>query len=95
MLLSLNKVFENSGLYFVNLGTGTGYSVLDMVKAFEKVSGKKLPYEFTERRSGDIAMCYADTTKAKQFLGFEATKNLEDMARDSLNFQQKNPDGIK
>lgn len=92
--LALNKLFENCGLYKVNLGTGKGYSVLEMVKTFEKVSGKKIPYVITVRRSGDIPICYADTTKAKELLGFEAKKTLEDMARDALNFQLKNPDGI-
>ena len=93
--LALNKLFENCGLYKVNLGTGRGYSVLEIVNAFEKASGKKIPFEFTSRRAGDIAECYADTTKAKEFLGFEAENTLEDMARDSINFQSKNPDGIK
>ncbi|MBQ7307261.1 MAG: UDP-glucose 4-epimerase GalE [Clostridia bacterium] len=93
--LALNKLFENSGLYKVNLGTGKGYSVLDIVKAFEKVSGKKIPYQITERRSGDIATCYADTTKAKEFLGFEAQNDLEDMVRDAIRFQEKNPNGIE
>ena len=93
--LALNKLFTNCGLFKVNLGTGKGYSVLEIVQAFEKVSGKKIPYEFTARRDGDIPECYADTTKAKEFLGFETLNTLEDMARDSINFQSKNPDGIK
>ena len=93
--LALNKLFDNSGLYIVNLGTGRGYSVLDVVNAFEKVSGKKIPYVIDPRRSGDIAMCYADTTKAKEFLGFVAENDIEDMVRDAINFQMKNPDGIQ
>lgn len=81
---------EGKGLYIYNLGTGTGYSVLDMVKAFEASTGKKVPYQIVERRSGDIAMCYADTKKAKEELGWEATKNLEDMCKDSWYYIEKN-----
>lgn len=92
--LALDKLFASSGLYKVNLGTGKGYSVLEIVKTFEKVSGKKIPYEFSSRRSGDIPTCYADITKAKEFLGFEPKNTLEDMAKDAINFQLKNPDGI-
>ena len=77
---------ENSGLYIYNLGTGTGYSVLDMVKAFEKATGKKVPYKITERRQGDIAICYADAEKAKKELGWVAEKTLEDMCKDSWNY---------
>lgn len=77
---------EETGLYIYNLGTGTGYSVLDMVHAFEKSTGKKVPYKIAPRRAGDIAMCYADPKKAKEELGWEATKTLEDMCRDSWNY---------
>ena len=78
---------EKNGIYIYNLGTGTGYSVLDMVKAFEKVNNVKVPYKIVERRPGDIATCYADPTKAKLELGFVATKTLEDMCKDAWNFQ--------
>ena len=77
---------EQNGMYIYNLGTGTGYSVLDMVKAFEKATGKKVPYKIAPRREGDIATCYADPKKAKEELGWEATKTLEDMCKDSWNY---------
>ncbi len=80
----LNK--ENSGLYIYNLGTGVGYSVLDMVKAFEKATGKKVPYKIAPRRDGDIAICYSNPKKAKEELNWEATKTLEDMCRDSWRY---------
>lgn len=77
---------EQTGLYIYNLGTGTGYSVLDMVKAFEKATGKTVNYRITERRPGDIASCYADPKKAKEELGWEAEKNLDDMCKDSWRY---------
>lgn len=77
---------ENKGLYIYNLGTGNGYSVLDMVKAFEKTTGKTVKYKIAPRRSGDIAECYADPTKAKNELGWVAEKTLEDMCKDSWNY---------
>lgn len=77
---------ENTGLYIYNLGTGTGYSVLDMVKAFEKATGKEVPYRITDRRPGDIAACYSDPRKAKNELGWVAEKGIEDMCKDSWNF---------
>ena len=79
---------EQKGLYIYNLGTGKGYSVLDMVKAFEKATGKKVPYKITARREGDIATCYADPKKAKEELGWTAEKTLEDMCLDSWNYIQ-------
>lgn len=79
---------ENQGLYIYNLGTGKGYSVLDMVKAFEKATGQKVQYKITERRAGDIAICYSDPTKANQELNWTATKTLEDMCRDSWKYIQ-------
>lgn len=86
-LKALNKLDkEGQGLYIYNLGTGTGYSVLDMVKAFEKATGKQVPYQVAPRRAGDIATCYADPQKAKNELGWEATKSLEDMCRDAWNY---------
>ena len=77
---------EGQGLYIYNLGTGTGYSVLDMVKAFEKATGKRVPYKIAPRREGDIATCYADPTKAHEELGWKAEKTLDDMCRDSWNY---------
>lgn len=81
---------EGKGLYIYNLGTGTGYSVLDMVKAFEDATGKKVPYKIAPRRGGDIAVCYADPEKAKKELGWVAEKNLNDMCKDSWNYIEKN-----
>lgn len=89
-LKALNKIEkEGKGLYIYNLGTGTGYSVLDMVKAFEKTTGKKVAYKIAPRRAGDIATCYADPQKAKEELVWETTKTLEDMCRDSWNYIEK------
>lgn len=92
-VLAVNKLAENPGLIIVNLGTGQGYSVLDMVKAFEKVTGKPIPYKIMPRRPGDIDECYADPSYAKEVLGFKAEKTLEDMCRDAMNWQTKNPAG--
>ena len=84
----LNK--DKSGMHIYNLGTGTGYSVLDMVKAFEKANGIAIPYKIAPRRAGDIAQCYSDPKKAKEELGFVATKTLEDMCKDAWNFEKNN-----
>ena len=93
-VLALEKLEkEQKGLYIYNLGTGTGYSVLDMVNAFEKATGKKVPYKIAPRRSGDIATCYADPKKAKEELGWEATKTLADMCKDSWNYINSRKDG--
>ena len=81
---------EGQGIYIYNLGTGTGYSVLDMINSFEKSTGKKVNYRITERRPGDIAVCYADPKKAREELGWIAEKNLEDMCKDSWNYIEKN-----
>ena len=90
-LAALNKLDkEGKGLYIYNLGTGTGYSVLDMVKSFEEITGNKVPYKITQRRPGDIATCYSDTKKAKEELGWEAEKGIKEMCEDSWNFIQKN-----
>ena len=87
---ALNKLDkENKGLYIYNLGTGNGYSVLDMVKGFEKATGKKVPYKIAPRRPGDIATCYADPKKAKEELNWEATKGIDDMCKDSWNYINK------
>ena len=76
-----------------NIGTGVGYSVLDMVKAFEKACGHPIPYKIAPRRSGDVAECYANCDKAKKYLGFTAKHNLEDMCRDLWKWQSQNPKG--
>ena len=81
---------ENEGLYIYNLGTGTGYSVLDMVKAFEETTGKEVKYKIAPRRPGDIATCYADPAKARRELNWTTEKTLEDMCRDSWNYIEKN-----
>lgn len=84
----LNK--EKKGLYIYNLGTGVGYSVLDLVNTFEKVNNIKIKYKIAPRRNGDIATCYSDTSKAKRELNFEATKTLEDMLKDAWNYEKEN-----
>ncbi len=94
-VLAVNKLAENPGLIIVNLGTGKGFSVLDMVKSFEKVTGKPIPYKILPRRPGDIDECYADPSLAKEILGFEATKTIDDMCRDAMNWQTKNPNGYE
>lgn len=89
-ILALNKLDEvKKGIYIYNLGTGKGYSVLDMVKTFEKVNGVKVPYRIVARRAGDISSCYSNPEKAKSELGFVATKTLSDMCKDTWNFQKK------
>lgn len=88
-ILALNKLEkEGSGIFIYNLGTGTGYSVLDIVETFKKVNNVDVPYKIAPRREGDIAMCYSDPTKAKKELGFVCEKTLEDMCRDGWNFQK-------
>lgn len=90
---ALKKIEDKSGISIYNLGTGKGYSVLDVVKAFEKASGKKIPYEIKPRRPGDIATCYADPSKAKAELGWEAEYGIERMCADSWRWQSNNPNG--
>ncbi len=80
---------DGHGMHIYNLGTGTGYSVLDMINAFEKANNVSVPYKIAPRRPGDIAECYSDPTKARRELGFEATKSLEDMCRDAWNFENR------
>ncbi|MBE5753775.1 MAG: UDP-glucose 4-epimerase GalE [Clostridiales bacterium] len=92
-VLAVDKLKENPGLLIVNLGTGKGYSVLEMVKAFEKAAGKPIPYKIMPRRPGDIDECYADPSYAYEVLGFKAEKNLDDMCADALRWQTKNPSG--
>ena len=90
-LLALEKY---KGVSIYNLGTGHGYSVLDVVKAFEKANGIKIPFSFKDRRPGDIATCYCNPDKAFKELGWKAERNLEQMCLDSWNFQKNNPEGI-
>ena len=86
---------KKSGVYVYNLGTGDGYSVLEVIAAFEKACGKKLPYSFKPRRAGDIAECYADASKAKRELGWEAKLGIDEMCASLWNWQRKNPNGYK
>ena len=90
---SLDKIKEQCGCKIYNLGTGKGYSVLDVVHAFEKACGKEIPYEIKPRRAGDIATCYCNPAKAKAALGWEAKYGIEEMVRDSWNWQRQNPEG--
>ena len=92
---AINYIFSNPGLDVINLGTGVGYSVLDMVKAFSKACGKEIPYEIKPRRAGDIAMCYADPAKAARVLGWKAEKGLDEMCADTWRWQSQNPNGYE
>ncbi|KAA0803117.1 UDP-glucose 4-epimerase GalE [Bacillus sp. JAS102] len=92
---ALEKVLKTKGIEAYNLGTGKGYSVLEMVKAFEKVSGKKIPYKVIGRRPGDVAICFADVSKAKRELGWEAEYGLEEMCIDSWRWQVNNKNGYQ
>jgi UDP-glucose 4-epimerase len=92
-LKALDKLKENPGVVTYNLGTGKGYSVLEMVDAFEKATGKPIPYKIVGRRPGDIAVCYADPAKAAKELDWRASRGLEEMAGDSWRWQYNNPDG--
>lgn len=92
---AVDYIFSNPGIDVINLGTGVGYSVLDMVKAFSKACGKDLPYEIKPRRAGDVAMCYADPTKAYEVLGWKAERGLDKMCEDSWRWQSQNPDGYR
>jgi len=90
---SLQKISSLDGVLTVNLGTGNGYSVLEMVAAFEKTSGKKVAYKIAPRREGDVAACFADPAYAKEVLGWSATKELNEMCEDSWRWQSNNPNG--
>ena len=92
---ALKAIEQKKGLAIYNLGTGHGYSVLDVVKAFEKANGLKVPYVIKPRRAGDIATCYCNPAKAKAELGWEAKYGIEEMCRDSWNFQKNNPQGYE
>ncbi len=90
---AVEKVLSTKGICAYNLGTGNGYSVLDMVKAFEKACGHSVNYKIAPRRDGDVAICYADPSFAKKELGWEATKGLEEMCEDTWRWQKNNPNG--
>lgn len=90
---AVEKVEGSEGLFIYNLGTGKGYSVLDVVKAFEKASGVKIPYKIGPRRDGDIATCYSDPSKAYKELGWKAERDIEEMCEDSWRWQKQNPNG--
>jgi len=92
-LAALRRVEKADGIWTVNLGTGQGYSVLDIVKAFEGASGRRIPYQIVARRPGDVAQCYADPAAARQELGWSATRGLHEMCADSWRWQSLNPDG--
>jgi UDP-glucose 4-epimerase len=94
-LKALEKVMSSKGVEAYNLGTGTGYSVLEIVKAFEKASGVKIPYKIVDRRPGDVAICYAEPSKARNELGWTAQRGIEDMCRDSWRWQENNPMGYE
>ena len=92
---ALDYLHREGGLLTVNLGTGQGISVLEMIHAFESVNDCKVPYRIASRRPGDIACCWADTRLAHELLGWTARRSLDDMCRDGWNWQQKNPEGYK
>jgi len=92
---SVNKCISESGVKVFNLGTGKGYSVLEVLHAFEKTIGRAIPYEIGPRRDGDIAVCFAETSKAKKDLGWEAVRSLDQMCADSWKWQSKNPNGYE
>ncbi len=92
---ALKKIEENAGLKIYNLGTGIGYSVLDIVKNFEEASGVKIPYAIKPRRAGDIDTCYSDASRAKEELGWEAENGIREMCEDSWRWQKNNPNGYE
>lgn len=90
---ALDYLCSHTGEAIFNLGTGRGYSVLDVIRTFEEVNGVRIPYEITDRRQGDLAVCYADPSRSGAVLGWEAQYGLAEMCRDSWNWQRRNPDG--
>ena len=94
-MAAIEYMVKNRGESVFNLGTGTGYSVLDMVKAFEKASGVTIPYQIVDRRPGDIGTVYASPDKSAKLLGWKAQYTLEDMCRDAWAWQSKNPMGYE
>ncbi|CAN5575876.1 UDP-glucose 4-epimerase GalE [soil metagenome] len=91
---ALRKLIDGAGSMTVNLGTGRGYSVIEVIKAFERASGKPVPYDLVARRPGDVAACYADTALAKELLGWEARHDIDAMCADSWRWQSNNPNGF-
>lgn len=91
---AIEKITKDTGVRAYNLGTGRGYSVLDLVNTFEKVTGVKIPYRIVDRRPGDVAKCYADPSRANDELGWKAEKKLEDMCKDAWRWQMNNPNGF-
>lgn len=94
-LKALEKLNMNPGIRAYNLGTGDGYTVLEVIEAYSKACGKEIPYKIVDRRPGDIASCYADTKRAMEELGFSTTKGIEEMCLDSWNWQSNNPEGYR
>jgi UDP-glucose 4-epimerase len=92
-LKALDYIDQTSGIHIWNLGTGTGFSVIDIITSFEKATGKSIPYSFTERRPGDVAACWSDPSKAMRELNWSAARSLEDMIHDTWRWQSKNPEG--
>ena len=92
-LAALDALARSTGVLTVNLGTGQGYSVLDMIRAFEKASGRKVPYKVVARRPGDVASCYAHPTLAQELLGWRALRGIDEMCADTWRWQSMNPDG--
>ncbi|MCK6376601.1 MAG: UDP-glucose 4-epimerase GalE [Zoogloea sp.] len=90
---AVRRLAERPGVLTVNLGTGAGYSVIDVIKAFEKASGRPVPYEIVARRPGDVAQCYAEPTLAEQELGWKATRGIDEMCADAWRWQSSNPQG--
>ncbi|MDO5440125.1 MAG: UDP-glucose 4-epimerase GalE [Erysipelotrichaceae bacterium] len=94
-VLAIEYAYKNKGSEVINIGTGKGYSVLEVLHAYEKACGHEIPYKIMDRRPGDIATCYADTEKASKLLGFKAEYDINKMCEDSYRFTSLNPDGIK
>lgn len=94
-VLSVDKIDKLEGVSIINLATGSGYSVLEVLKAFEKACGKKISYKIVERREGDIAKCFADASKAYEVLGWKAEKGIDEMCEDSWRWQSQNPNGYE
>lgn len=90
---AVRRLAERPGVLTVNLGTGAGYSVIDVIKAFEKASGRPVPYEIVARRPGDVAQCYAEPTLAAEELGWRATRGIDEMCADAWRWQSSNPQG--
>jgi UDP-glucose 4-epimerase len=94
-LAALDRTLAASGCWSVNLGTGNGYSVLDVVRAFERACGRPIPYAIVERRPGDVAACYADPSQAAELLGWRAQLGIDAMCADSWRWQSANPNGYR